>query len=215
MTLTKIFGSSAVLLVVAGCASAVAPDAPADLAEGSLDEQQLIYSTNTAGTWSADAKTPGLDIHNRVYASAVFTGPTGSTRKMGVCTLRLTETTCSTVADCSTVYVPTGGAKYCTAPNGTGQKVCAVRAGSQTSYCAGSPALGGTAVAPGTYSTPHQPAESLTSYISYACFEGCAATDPSSSSAVYNTWNCSASPQFCFRYYPGDDTCGGNCPDGI
>jgi hypothetical protein len=224
----KTLGVASVVALVAlasGCAATTDPSAPTDVADGELDSKQIVYSTNADGTWSENAATPQLNVWNSVRAYATFTGPTGKVRKMGVCTLRLTDTACSGLdsvdpvtgygGPCASLYLAPGGYRYCTAPNGSGQKYCALRDGDQSVYCGGSPSYADHhAIAPGTYYAPYHEAESLTSYISYACFEGCSATDPSSSSARYNTWDCSASPQYCFKYYPSDPYCGGACPNG-
>lgn len=149
--------------------------------------QAIIYSTNAAGTWTAEAFKPVIPSVTGagVTASAAFTGPSGYTRKMGVCALKLGGGTCSTVADCSgfPATLPTGGARYCTQAEGDTAKRCYFR-GASTSYCAGSPALGGAAVAPGTFTTPSLSAGRESTWLSYGCFEGCAATDPSVSSAA-------------------------------
>lgn len=163
-------------------------DAAPSPAGDELDTLQKITSINADGTWTASAWTPYGDTSS-AEIGATFTGPSGKTRKMGVCGLQRygTGVACSTVANCNNAptTLPSGGARYCTAPNGTGQKYCYYRPGSATTYCAGSPALGGTAVAPGAYSkaglrfTANWQGATV---ISYGCFEGCTATDPSSSS---------------------------------
>lgn len=79
---------------------------------------------------------------------------------------------------------PTGGSRYCTSENGGATKYGYYRPGPATSYCAGTPANGGVAIAPGTISKGFV-YNRLTTWISYACFEGCAATDPSASSPAY------------------------------
>lgn len=157
-----------------------------------------------------------------VSASAVFTGP--GSFKMGVCALQLTQLPCTgipnqgeTVKDaidreCGSLSIPSGGGRYCTAQNDVGQKYCAIRPGAQSAYCAGSPTTCKTSsgascecgspncgppqtVAPGTLTTPVVSAPLYSNWISYACFDGCKSSDPSSSSAVLNDCNPSA-----FRY---------------
>lgn len=159
---------------------------------------QTITSVNADGTWTANATCSISQLTCKPSfswegtAAASFTGPTGKTRKMGVCALLKSKTSagayksCTTVADCSTApaSLPSGGSRYCTAPNGTGTKYCFHRPGPATSFCAGSPALSGNpAVAPGYYSVALDDPTPSETWISYGCFEGCSATDPSSSSA--------------------------------
>lgn len=192
-------------LTLAACTSeATSSDLP-ETEEG-LEASQTIYNTNADGTWSASAQTPWLDdIYNPYYmkGGASFGGPSGKTRKMGVCLLEKTGTVCNTVADCgsSPASLPTGGSRYCSTLNGTGSKYCMFRPGTQTAWCAGSPALGGTAVAPGSYQTNWMNVPWQTPYVSYACFEGCTASDPSSSSVAKLKDN-----RYCLKY-PFDPNC--------
>lgn len=199
VALASIFG-------ITGCAASDVADVSAP-AEVGLEETQIVYSTNADGTWSSDAQAPGFAQTPGTYTyegagAAVFTGPSGKTRKLGVCVLKQympsSPTACNTVADCGSApsSLPAGGARYCTAENNSGQKTCFFRPGSAANWCAGSPANGGVAVAPGYYQTPLFSAGLATQkYISYGCFEGCAATDPSSSSVgVYPPKQCQ---QYC------------------
>lgn len=189
-------------VMAAGCASQTGAGEvdPSLVDEDATEPQQLLTSTNADGTWTADALAPQVhDDGTMAYmsASANFTGPSGKTRRMGVCLLEKTTTTCNTVADCGSApsYLPTGGFRYCTNLNGTGTKYCAVRNGPPTEYCAGTPALGGARVAPGTYQTAMLETGYGRPHLSYGCFEGCAATDPSSSSTAKVREN-----MFCIRY---------------
>lgn len=189
-------GVSAVLLAITGCAvdEPTNGDVPA-IDVDAVEEAQLL----TSGAWTADAHAPNGGMVSEgepVYGSATFTGPAGNTRRLGVCILKQKKSggnpiPCSTASTCPAT--PTGGFRYCTAPNGVGQKTCFERSGPPSTYCAGTPANGGAAVSAGTYYTPSVPA-STGIWISYACFEGCASTDPSSSSVGL--------------YQPGS---GGNC----
>lgn len=171
-------------LAAVGCA-APAPVDSATPEESELSAEATIYSSNADGTWSATAYAPAQESTEIAKASGVatFTGPWGKTRKMGVCMLKRDGAACSTVADCAGIAVPTGGARYCTQAEGDTSKRCWIRPGPSTSYCAGSPALGGAAVSSGTYTTPQAGGRSTT-WLSYACFEGCSATDPSVSSSA-------------------------------
>jgi hypothetical protein len=164
-----------------------------------LEGQQLITSTNADGTWTSNATitieqlTCKPSFSWEGYAGATFTGPAGKTRRMGACALREAKTAsgsakaCNTVADCAAspeapASLPSGGFRYCTAANGTGQKYCYYRPGPATTWCAGTPAMAGAPpVAPGYYGLQFNPPGG-TKWISYGCFEGCAVTDPSSSS---------------------------------
>jgi hypothetical protein len=175
--------------VLVACAAGEAVDSEAPgLDPNGLEESQVITSVNADGTWTANALTP-VKPGYEVSAVATFTGPPGKTRRMGVCALLRGSagagTTCNTVADCSgaPALLPAGGFRYCVAPNGTGTKKCFYRPGPPAQYCTGTPAMAGNPpIAPGTFYTPSTSYTGL--WISYACFEGCAATDPSSSSAM-------------------------------
>jgi hypothetical protein len=146
-----------------------------------------ITSVNADGTWTATANPPSVTSNpgGTAKGSGVFTGPAGKTRRMGVCLLRSTGTSCNTVADCADApaNLPAGGFRYCTQAEGATGKRCYYRPGTQAGYCAGTPALGGVPVAPGTYTTPTASgAGGEPAFLSYACFEGCAVTDPAISS---------------------------------
>jgi hypothetical protein len=202
----KTLSAAAMILITSaavGCATAsVSPEeGEAVMADDTLEPQQTIYSTNASGTWSAAAQVPTSNVYYAtVSGSAIFGGPGGQTRRMGVCLLRRAgATTCNSAGDCPAP--PAGGFSYCTAPDGVGQKYCYQRPGSAASYCAGTPALGGNPpVWPGTFSTPSAAATDGSTWISYACFEGCAATDPSSSSAKLVQCNPTQGRlQLCFK----------------
>jgi hypothetical protein len=191
---TRMYFAVAATSLVVGCSSAEVEQAEAPSpAEGEIATLQTIYSTDSAGTWSATADAPFHVAGTTVLTvGALFTGPAGSTRRMGVCALTKApgNVACSTVADCATApyTLPSGGFRYCAAPEGVGQKRCYYRAGSQAAYCAGTPANGGVPISPG-YIEKSVPTAAIVTWMSYACFEGCAATDPSASSdnLVINT----------------------------
>jgi hypothetical protein len=176
--------------VVAGCAEAIPEgtgDTP-DIVEDALGTEATITNTNADGVWVADAIGTSANVDN-LFAKASFTGPAGKTRRMGACLLRRYEPpsggaqTCTTVADCSNApsTLPTGGFRYCTASAGSTIKRCYFRPGPPTTHCVGTPANGGQPIASGFYNTPGGP-EREGAYISYACFEGCTASDPAISS---------------------------------
>lgn len=191
------------LVALSGCAAGDPHEGSSPSpSEGAVGAQQLLTSVNANGTWTADALSPAIDVALNVFGRADFTGPEGFTRKMGVCLLTVVNTACTTVADCSGVTIPKWGSVYCAALGGDGPKVCAVRPGRQQDWCAGSPAItGNPAVGPGSYATPVYPASSESWYISYACFEGCTATDPSVSS-----YAAVPDPYYCNKY-PNDPSC--------
>jgi hypothetical protein len=174
----------AVGAMLVGCASeseGQAPEVEIDLAA----EDAIITSVNAQGTWTAEAHAPGAatssGIYADVWARATFTGPAGATRRMGACLLELSTTPCTTTAGCNAP--PAGGFTYCAAPNNTGQKYCAYRRGPASTWCTGTPALAGNPpIAPGYRETGWLSVYTSRKYISYACFEGCSATDPSVSS---------------------------------
>jgi hypothetical protein len=179
----KIFGTATIaavcsLLASVGCSlQAPASDEAVALEDGTIEEQQTVYDNG----WSATANAPGTWGVSAPKGQAVadFTG--SGTRRAGVCLLKKTSTTCNTVADCSGVTVAPGGFRYCTSPNLTGQKYCYVRNGSAASWCGGTPA-NGAQISAGTVYSPAVNVWFGDNLISYACFEGCVATDPSSSS---------------------------------
>lgn len=166
-------------------------EAPSSDADALETMQQITVWIDNNGFWTADALSPVAGAHGKVSARATFTG--SGTTKAGVCLLQKyvdtanVSTPCTTVDDCAFAPydLPTGGARYCTAPNGTGQKYCFFRPGSQTSFCAGSPAQGGAAIAADTLYTPLRAlSQSGVEVLSYACFGGCSVYDPSSSGSV-------------------------------
>jgi hypothetical protein len=187
----RLFGAGvfAVVAALGGCAQPISPaiddDAPDTLDVGT-EEQQIVYSANADGMWSANATNGGGDFNYQAWGA--FTGPGGRTRRMGVCALKqynpLWPTPCNTAADCAGISVPAGGFRYCVQPNGVGAKTCFIRPGPATTYCAGTPANGGVPIAPGTIATGTYNAGPNSKWLSYACFEGCAVTDPSSSSTL-------------------------------
>lgn len=219
-TKVTVFGISAVTAAV-GCATTSVDEGTAPtVVTDTQEEDQLLTSVNADGTWTANSYPPEISAYPyNLRATTVFTGPAGKTRRMGPCLLRLHQsgggsgTNCTTVADCSNspTTLPQGGFRYCAAPNGTGQKQCYYRPGPPTTYCAGTPALQGAQVAPGTYSTPwiaNTPIGST--WITYGCFEGCTATDPSSSSQNVQYQSPVCGNAVC---EPGEDifTCADDC----
>lgn len=205
--------------VLAACAVPAEPDLSPAAEDGQLgDEQTITYNGYVA---SAAKPTRVLPLYaNAVRGSATFTGPS-TPMKMGVCVLQLTTTACSGndaidpstgyQGPCTTYPIGSGGFRYCAAPDNSGQKYCAIRAGSQAAQCAGSPALpcktasGATctcgssncfpqAVAPGTYTTPNTslPTNGTSQWISYACFNACKGdgNSPSISSVAYANTTC-------------------------
>lgn len=190
-----VFGAvGAVLAAAVGCSSPVDDDEAAEAPEAvelGTEAQQILYSTNADGTWSANATGTDADsTANRAHAT--FTGPAGKTRRMGVCLLKkyggFNGTPCTTTAQCGAAptTLPAGGFRYCAAPQNTGQKYCFFRPGPPTTYCAGTPAQNLQPVSPGAKSTPIV-VSGKGMFVSYACFEGCSATDPSTSSAEQAT----------------------------
>jgi hypothetical protein len=177
--------------IASGCASAQ-PDAVEDdtpfLEADTAEVQATVTSVNAQGTWVADALSPQApQASGQIWGRATFSGPGGATRRMGVCLLHKYlsgggGTACNTAADCGNApaSLPAGGFRYCTNPNGSGTKYCYFRPGPPTSFCAGTPANGNVPIAPSTLYTPHNAYTAPS--VSYACFEGCAATDPSVSS---------------------------------
>jgi hypothetical protein len=185
MNLVRFAISLLTITIIGGCA--VRTEEPAEVPAAEDDVLGELASV-TSGAWTGTAVTPftpGLGL-NRPWgdlsASASFAGPAGSTRRMGVCLLQMTTTPCTSVANC-TMTPPPGGFVYCTKPDGAAQKYCAFRPGAPSTWCAGTPALGGNPpIASGSYTTPRRGALSGVDYVSYACFEGCSASDPSVSS---------------------------------
>lgn len=195
----------AALTAFAGCAADQGVDAPA--AEDDALEAQASITNNGFTATSEIPSTPRINnvpSYGDLWSRATFTGP--SNRRMGVCMLQMTGTPCTTTAQCgsSPSSLPSGGFRYCTNPDNSGQKYCAFRPGSPTAFCAGTPAQGGVVVAPGTYTTPRRTVSPGVDYVSYACFEGCATSDPAVSSAGQKI--CS-SPYNGYVGYQWADTC--------
>jgi hypothetical protein len=189
----------------------VACAAPSEIEPLPVDDARLEERAPvTSGAWTATATASRRLVgdHEGVEAfgtfGATFAGPAGSTRAMGACRLvQYTTVThapvaCNTVADCSAApsTLPTGGFRYCTNANNTGQKYCFYRPGAPSAHCLGTPATGGP-IAPGSYAMSEISLAQGSAWISYACFEGCSVTDPSSSSSIAGGFGCS--------------TCGGRC----
>lgn len=185
-------------IVVAGCASEPGGRGDDPTPPVGADEGVSELQTVTVGAWTATGLKPlnvGDPYWPEVMGGASFTGPSGQTNKMGLCLLKVTGTSCTggtqaqIDAQCHTASGVTsspdayGQFNYCFAPNGTGSKKCAYRPGNQAHLCAGSPALGGAAIGPGTYWTPTVTASGV--FISYACFAGCSASDPSASGPTF------------------------------
>lgn len=186
------------LLLTTALGFAAACAVPASSEEAPIAEGDVLGETATItyGTLTATANQPvSMQFAGTVRGSAAFSG---GTAKMGVCTLQLREDVpCTTAADCAALPVGSGGSRYCTNPNNSGQKYCALRLGAATAWCAGSPAQGGVAVAPGTYTTPAQQiTDTVTHWVSYACFNGCSGStaDPSVSSTETVILQCQVSP---------------------
>jgi hypothetical protein len=184
-------------MIAVGTACSAAPlddaEATPEATLDGLDPEAAI----TVNGFTLDAQIPvkwiycsGAVCVPKYSASMVISGGSGAQR-MGVCLLQVAQNgsgqtiPCSTVNDCGAVGVPAGGFRYCSNPNNSGQKYCMVRPGSQSTYCAGSPANGGVPVGNGTYATPWQIQPTTHQYVSYACLNGCTTSDPSVSSATF------------------------------
>lgn len=184
--------SAALVLTTAGiggvgCAEAPAAAESPDLADEALD---VAYYNNGWTMYpylfgSADS-TGGY-----VIASASVWSPSPyQSRKAGVCALRqyrngsAQPVACNTAADCGSApaTLPTGGQRYCAAPEGSSTKYCHFR-GAASTYCAGSPVTG-AAVTTDSYKMAYVQAvvtEGVAvggAWITYGCFEGCLASDP-------------------------------------
>jgi hypothetical protein len=153
-----------------------------------VESQGGVTSCNADGCWTAKALRPvapsAFAASYRVYGRASFVGPEGHRRRMGVCLLQqyVPATACTTVADCANAptVLPPGGFRYCAAPGHGDDKSCFYRPGSPPNFCAGTPAdPDRNPIAPGIYKTPAWTTSSSATWISYACFEGCAVVEPS------------------------------------
>jgi hypothetical protein len=175
-------------IALVGC---VAPaDAPA-VDDDRLGEAQLLSN----GGWTANA-LGSFNALGRFKADATFTGPANASRRFGVCGLKvhLPSVACNTTADCNNAptSLPAGGFRYCSASNGVGQKYCMFRPGPAANFCAGTPVTGTPVNVGPTGSTvlskvAMAPGDVGALWQSYACFEGCLASDPSSSSLYQYT----------------------------
>lgn len=192
-------GASALFVMTAACSAPTTSDEleTPDVVDQGLAQRAQVVSTNADGTWVANATgtTRSLSANS---ALATFTGPRTAERRMGVCLLQRFGGTsplspspepCTTTADCTKApeVLPQGGFRYCTASDSEGtiqgvQKYCYFRPGPPSAYCAGTPANGGRPIGIGSLASPPRAVAADGLYLSYACFEGCAATDPSASS---------------------------------
>ena len=140
------------------------------------------------GEWSVSAAA--IAGAGKVTGMATFEGPAGQTRRMGMCLVqRYTSpegaVACSTLADCDPVSaaLPPGSHLYCVRSKFDGSSYCHFRPDRPEAYCAGSPALELSPVAPGTYRV-EVAAPAGSEWHAMACFEGCAALPPVASPAV-------------------------------
>lgn len=159
-----------------------APDKDAPVNSDHLDTRSTVTSANIDGIWVATASVIAKD--NGVRGLVAFMGPPGKTRRMGMCLVQRFGSSaegvaCDTEDDCNSAphELPTGGSRYCVAPTGGGHRYCHYRPGERTSYCAGSPALDGAEIAPGTYAIDAA-ASRGSQWLSLACFNACADLPP-------------------------------------
>ena len=137
-------------------------------------------STNADGDWTANPQVTAAA--GSVTGSVTFTGPRNATRMMGMCLARRAEidsepVACETGSDCDAAPpdLPSGGSRYCAAPQGGGPQLCHYRPGGVSDYCVGSARFSRMPVAPGVYElTVAAPAGSH--WLAMACFEACART---------------------------------------
>jgi hypothetical protein len=195
----------------AGCRAEEATGATApDAEESGLETHQTISSNG----WNMSSYAQGIGASQSVIASATFWGTPYATRNAGVCAIRQYRDAagqavgCNTASECGTysapASLPPGGSRYCTSPDGVGPKTCFYRPGPGSTYCAGTPATGSPIQLDGSgyafpITVPPAPLGSI--WIAYGCFEGCGATDPSSSSSTTVLTGCFGgdgySPPFC------------------
>lgn len=144
--------------------------------------RMTLASDNEHGTWTAElSATAGKGT---VSALVSFTGPAEKTRKMGLCLVQrysspMDGVPCSTRDDCDSApaALSAGGARYCVAPRHSATRICHFRPGAAETYCAGSPAVGFTAIAPGAHRLDIT-APAGTRWLALVCFEGCAEIPP-------------------------------------
>jgi hypothetical protein len=173
------------LMLAIGCAAKSETSAP-EVSTNGIDEEASISDNG----WTSTANAPSYAQNQLMYevrGSATFTRQSGVTsRPAGVCLVQPKGQSCNVVGDCGSA--PPGGFMYCAQIDGSGTKQCLVRPGSQAAYCAGTPVTG-SPLTPSTVTTPAilVPSGTVQSWISYACFAACSATDPSvsSSASVY------------------------------
>ncbi len=194
------------LIASSGCSSendGSSDEAPT-VSVDSLAPKAIVYSTDANGSWSADSKPPIGSTRSGTQAQAVFSGPPGKLRHMGVCLLvQYRDSTsqprvCKSGADCTNYPVTIPGTtvppttRYCVPADGsdpntsTSTKYCAYR-GDNATWCAGTPANGYQPVAPGTYTTPlvhNGPLLHMNEVMSFSCMDACSTSDPSSSSTI-------------------------------
>jgi hypothetical protein len=192
--LPKLVAAAVVVLVpLAGCSAENAVEVPTSDTPAIDDGFVEPRASMTVNGFTIDATSPIMTsaagpVGQLYFARGAMTISGGAgVQRMGVCALRLhrdgsnNPVACSTVADCNGIP---GNALYCTNIDNAGQKYCFVRQGSQASSCAGTPANGNVPIGNGSYTTPLQGASWASTWISYACVNGCITTDPSVSSSV-------------------------------
>lgn len=213
---------SALGLATFGCAE-TAQDEGAPVAEDDGLGERLAGLTN--GGWYVEAKTPNVAPYYKIQARAwVQRNTTPDKRMVGVCLMEEGRTstnqikTCSTAADCTNApsTLPSGGARYCAKAENETVKRCWFRASNALS-CAGSPAthapvdLTPPAVAT-TLATPYKISyDTSIKFISYACFEGCLASDPAISSAAASTMVYDGTSSSGGGGHPRCEMCGSVC----
>lgn len=216
---TLMAAATAMSLVACANEQETGDDATAPTLEtDTLGVQQTV--TCSAGTCSgftiASARPQGNAGTMTQHGSFTLSG---GTTKAGVCLVNQVWTggfnaahtvTCSTKADCSSYNPdPVNGDAYCGAPDNSGQPTCWIRPGSQSSWCAGSPAISGNpAVGAGTYTTPDQAAfgtnvssstfcswngssyvcQTSSIWMSLGCFSGCTGVGGAPTTASFSPY---------------------------
>jgi hypothetical protein len=144
--------------------------------------RMTLASDNEHGTWTAELSASAEK--GAVSALVSLSGPAGKTRRMGLCLVQqygslVGGVPCSTRDDCDNApeALPAGGARYCVAPRHSATRICHFRPGAAKTYCAGSPAIGFAAIAPGAHRLEIT-APAGTRWLAMVCFEGCARIPP-------------------------------------
>jgi hypothetical protein len=145
-----------------------------------------LNATSPSFRWNVVDPNPYSIMNSWMVRSWMTVSGGSGTSPMGVCALRrYGNRPCSVAAECADLPILPGGYRYCAQAQGTAGKVCMVRPGAASTYCAGTPA-NGVRIGNGTYSSPEALAglgSMAGEWVSYGCYAGCVGTEPTVSTS--------------------------------